>query len=162
MIQVSACILQLYLKPLSILLLVLIDARAIFADEKLACSWGAKRFGWQFSSSSNVAHLFELCFSLATTREFPISPTCSLNSFLTTSNTTSPYRSHHDLKWQENFRASNRNKHKYRLFLQQLKTELLVCSIHKFVGSTAIIWIKKWRKITWGRTFSGQPYRLEA
>jgi hypothetical protein len=35
-------------------------------------------------------------------RWFSISPTWSLNSLCTTSSTTSPYRSHHDLQQQAN------------------------------------------------------------
>lgn len=73
-ISASTCYMSkkgLYLKPLSMLLL-LKDVREAVLE---ACfvkyedwSWGANRFGCEFSSSSsNVVHLFELRFSLATT-----------------------------------------------------------------------------------------------
>lgn len=69
----------LYLNPLSMLLL-LKDVREVLEEENLACfieyecCWGANRFGCEFSSSSNVVHLFELFFSLTIlTREVSFS-----------------------------------------------------------------------------------------
>lgn len=68
-----------------------------------------KGFGWVFSSLSNVVvvqRLELLCRSLATFRMFSISATWSLNSFFTTSSTTSPYRSHQDLQFQNYIKSS--------------------------------------------------------
>lgn len=96
------------------MLLLLKDVRGVLEEEKLACfieyewSWGAKRFGCEFSSSSNVVHLLESCFSMAVPREFSFSPIWSLNSFLTTSKTASPFRSHHDLEYPQNIRGTIR------------------------------------------------------